>query len=120
MNTGIISDSAVNTAMGKECTVTVDAGVCKMKTVIHAVQGDDMMVTLDVKSDCHNVLKMSWQFKPVNPYTEVEAAMFETDVYRWANEVLPHAACPVPCGLIKAVEAASELGIKRDVSITIE
>ncbi len=106
--------------MGKECTDTVDAGVCKMKTIIHAVQGDDLMVTLDVKSDCPNVLRMSWKFKPVNPYTEVESPICETDIYKWANDVLPHAACPVPSALVKAVEAASELGIKRGVRIDIE
>ena len=106
--------------MGKECTVTVDAGVCKMRTVIHAVQGDDMMVNLTLESDCHNILKMSWKFQPVNPYTEIESPICESDIYKWANDVLPHAACPVPCALIKAVEVASDMGIKRDVSITIE
>ena len=106
--------------MTRECTVTVDAGVCKMKTVIHAVQQDDMMIRLDIESDCHNILKMSWRIKPVNPYTEVESKICESDIYRWANEVLPHAACPVPCGMIKAIEVAGDLGIKRDVTIKIE
>ena len=106
--------------MPKECTVTVDAGVCKMKTVIHAVQQDDMMIRLDIESDCHNILKMSWRIKPVNPYTEVESKICESDIYRWANEVLPHAACPVPCGMIKAIEVAGDLGIKRDVIIKVE
>ena len=106
--------------MANECTVTVDAGVCKMKTVIHAVQQDDMMIRLDIESDCHNVLKMSWRVKPVNPSTEVEAKITESDIYKWASEVLPHAACPVPCAMIKAVEVAGDLGIKRGVTIDIE
>ena len=106
--------------MGKECWVNVDAGVCKMKTRIHAVQQDDMMVKVEIESDCHHVLKMSWRIQPVNPYTEIESKICETDVYRWANEVLPHAACPVPCSIIKAVEVASDMGVKRDVSIAIE
>ena len=91
-----------------------------MKTVIHAVQQDDMMIRLDIESDCHNILKMSWRIKPVNPYTEVESKICESDIYRWANEVLPHAACPVPCGMIKAIEVAGDLGIKRDVTIKVE
>ncbi len=106
--------------MANECTVTCDAGVCKMVTVIHAVQQDDATVKLDIESDCHNILKMSWRVKPVNPYTELEAPIFETDIYKWASEVLPHAACPVPCAMIKAIEVASDMGIKRDVSIKIE
>ncbi|WP_400147433.1 DUF6951 family protein [Candidatus Methanarcanum hacksteinii] len=37
--------------MTNECTVTCDAGVCKMKTIIHAIQQDDAMVKLDIESD---------------------------------------------------------------------
>ncbi len=97
----------------------VDAGVCKMKTVIRAVQSDDMMVGISIDSDCHNILKMSWGIKSINPYTEIESKICETDVYKRANETLPHAACPVPCAIIKAVEVASDMGIKRDATITI-
>ena len=106
--------------MTNECTVTCDAGVCKLKTIIHAIQQDDDMVKLAIESDCHNILKMSWRVQPVNPYTELEAPMLETDIYKWASETLPHAACPVPCAMIKAVEVASDMGVKRDVEIKIE
>ncbi len=58
--------------------------------------------------------------EPVNPYTEIESPICESDIYRWATDVLPHAACPVPCALIKAVEVVSDMGVKRDVSIQIE
>lgn len=106
--------------MPKECTVDVDAGVCKMKTTIHAVQDDTTgMVHIDIKSDCHNILKLSWRFPEINPYTEIESPICETETYKQASEHLPHAACPVPCAIIKAVEVASDLGIKRDVTINI-
>ncbi|MCQ2086213.1 MAG: hypothetical protein MJY54_02175 [archaeon] len=106
--------------MEKKCTVIVDAGVCKMKTTIQAIQQDDMMVGVKIESDCHNVLKMSWGIKSINPYTEIESQICKTDVYKRANDTLPHAACPVPCAIIKAVEVASGMGIKRDVTITIK
>ena len=66
------------------------------------------------------VLRMSWGLKPICAYTEVEANVFSTDVYKLADECIPHAACPVPAGMIKAVEVASDMGVKRDVSIKIE
>lgn len=106
--------------MGKECNVCVDAGVCRMVTRIHAEQQDDMMVKVDIESDCHNVLRMSWGLKPINPYSEIESPVCESEIYRLANDTLPHAACPVPCAIIKAVEVASDMGIRRDVTITIE
>ncbi|MCL2509664.1 MAG: hypothetical protein FWF07_01110 [Methanomassiliicoccaceae archaeon] len=107
--------------MSDECKVTVDAGVCKFITVIIAKPNPDTgMVDLDIKSDCPNVLKMSWTLQSVCPYTEVEAAMSETETYKVASEALPHAACPVPCGVVKAIEVAGGLGLKRDVTIKIE
>jgi hypothetical protein len=91
-----------------------------MVTTIHAKENDEGMIELDIQSDCPNVLKMSWMVEPVSPWTEVEAAMNETDVYKWASERLPHAACPVPCAMIKAIEVAADLGLKRNVTIEIE
>ncbi|MDR0888224.1 MAG: hypothetical protein LBM39_03450 [Candidatus Methanoplasma sp.] len=107
--------------MTKPCIVTVDAGVCKMKTVITATPNDETgMVDIEIKSDCPNVLKMSWSVKPICPYSEVEGDMRETETYKLAGEHLPHAACPVPCGIIKAVEVAGGLGLKRTATITVE
>lgn len=41
-----------------DCKVTVDAGVCKMKTVIIAKTNEDGEVILDIQSDCSKVLEM--------------------------------------------------------------
>lgn len=104
--------------MAKECTIEVDAGVCKMKTMIHAVQDDATgMVRVEIKSDCHNILRFSWRFPDINPYTEIESPMCETDTYRHASKYIPHAACPIPCAVIRAVEVASDMGIRRDITI---
>ena len=107
--------------MSDVCKVTVDAGVCKMKTVIIATMNPDTgMVDLNIQSDCADVLKLSWMAKSICPYTEVEAPMNETEVYKAASEALHHAACPVPCGIIKAIEVAGGMGLKRDVNIKVE
>jgi len=42
-----------------------------------------------------------------------------TPVHIAGAEHLRHAACPVPCALIKAVEAAAGLALPKDVSVTI-
>lgn len=107
--------------MTKPCKVTVDAGVCKMKTVITATANDETgMIELDIQSDCPSILKMSWSIKPICPYSEIGSSINETEVYKMANEKIPHSACPVPCGIIKAIEVAGGLGIKRNVTITVE
>jgi hypothetical protein len=103
-----------------ECKVTVDAGVCKMITVIEAKMNEDGYVELNIKSDCPNILKMSWSLKPEFAFMVVEAPMNRTQVYGLASADIPHAACPVPSGMRKAIEVAGDLGLKRNVTITVE
>ena len=101
-----------------DCKVCVDAGVCKMKTLITAKDNGMGMVELDIKSDCPYILKFSWKLEPVSPYAEVEAEFYKSEIYRLAQEApIPHTACPVPGAIIKAIEVAGDLGLKRDVSI---
>ena len=87
-----------------------------MRTLITAKE-DMGMVHLDIKSDCPNVLKLSWGLQPISAYSEVEANIHESEIYGLADECIPHAACPVMAGIIKAIEVAGGLGLKRDCSI---
>ncbi len=103
--------------MSEECKVCVDAGVCKMKTLITAKDNGMGLIEIDIKSDCPNILKMSWKLEPMSPYAEVEANFMNSSVYKLAAETIPHTACPVPAGIIKALEVAGDLGLKRDASI---
>lgn len=103
-----------------ECKVTINAGACKRITTINAV-GDDMgVVTITLDTNCEYLQKMALHFEPITSYMEVEAPINTTITYKLATEHLPHAACPVPCGIIKAIEVAGDLGLKRDVSMKIE
>ena len=43
----------------------------------------------------------------------------ENIVYRTCS-CLPHVACPVPCSMVKAGEAAGMLALKKDVSMKFE
>ena len=102
--------------MSKACRLVVDAGVCKKRTLVTAEE-DMGMVRVDIKSECPNVLKLSWGLQPVSAFSEVEARISESEIYRLAEETIPHAACPVMAGIIKAIEVAGGLGLKRDCAI---
>lgn len=103
--------------MSEECRVCVDAGVCKMKTLITARDNGMGLIEIDIKSDCPNILRMSWKLEPMSPYAEVEAPFDRSFIYKLATEAIPHTACPVPSGIVKALEVAGDLGLKRDCSI---
>ena len=106
--------------MGK-CTVKVEPGVCKLNSTITAELGDDMMtVNVKIESDCKFVRNFGAALKPVEAYTEFALPMVQNPVYITASEHLNHSACPVPCATLKAIEVAADLGLKRDVHLTIE
>ena len=100
-----------------DCRVCVDAGVCKMRTLITAKDNGMGLIELDIKSDCPNILKMSWRLEPMSPYAEVEAEFSKSTIYKLANDAIPHTACPVPSAMVKALEVAGDLGLKRGVTI---
>ncbi|MCL2295985.1 MAG: hypothetical protein FWC29_02750 [Methanomassiliicoccaceae archaeon] len=103
------------------CKTTVEPGVCRLKTVIIAnTDPDTYMVEFDIQSECPSVMKLAAALGPVSPYTEAEARLNNTTVYVLAGENLPHAACPVPCALMKTLEAAGGMALKRDVVIKLE
>ncbi len=70
-------------------------------------------------SDCPHVRDLIEKVGAIVPWTEMATPINQTKVYTTAGSCLPHAACPVPCSMVKAAEAASGLGLKRDVEIKI-
>lgn len=100
-----------------DAIITVNAGVCGFKTVITAVYDDMMTADLIIESDCPQVRKMAEGMKSVDVFKAIETPFTENPVYIGANE-LSHGACPVPCAIIKAVEASAELALKKNVTMT--
>ncbi len=98
----------------------VNAGVCGLKTKIIATASDDMMtVNVRIESECPMVSKMD-PLEGINPYEAIATPFTESEIYKKAAGCLKHTACPVPCGIVKAVEAESGMGLKRPVSIEFE
>lgn len=99
------------------CDVTVNAGVCKMTTKIHAEPTEDMSVKITIESNCPMVSKTP--FPVIVPWEEIGVPMNQSVTYKWASENIGHTACPVPCAILKAIEAAGDLGLKKDVTIEV-
>ncbi len=91
-----------------------------MKTTIIAKMDDEMNVKFEIHSDCKSVMKFADKLQPVSPYTEVGNHFFDSEIYKTANGTIAHLACPVPCAVVKALEVAGGLGLKKNVTLTIE
>lgn len=112
-------DGSIRSDTVSECKTAVKAGVCQKTPTIYATLADDMMtVNIRIESDCPMVSKNP--VPPIVSWEEVGAPFSESKVYAWATENIRHTACPVPCAIVKSVEAAGDLGLKRNVTIDLE
>ena len=103
-----------------DATVTVDAGVCRFKTVITAEMDEEMNITYKVKSECPAVREMAKSMRPVPLFEAIAMPFAENVIYKDFACNLQHVACPVPCALVKTAEVTGEMALKKEVSIKIE
>jgi len=95
------------------------SGICGLVTRVEArAQGLDRVV-LVIKSECQEVQKLAAELTEVSVSQEVSFRSEGPLVHRLAAQYLPHAACPVPVGIIKTVEVAAGLALPANVTITL-
>jgi hypothetical protein len=97
----------------------IDAGVCGFHTTCIATKSADGTVHLDIESGCKSVLKLAEQIKDVEPFKEAFWRRSMPTILQNAPQCLAHPACPVPSGIIKAIEVEAGLALPRDVTITV-
>jgi hypothetical protein len=97
----------------------IDAGICGFHTTCIATKNEDGTVHLDIQSDCKAVLKLAEQIKDVEPFKEAFWRRSMPAVHQHAPQCLSHPSCPVPSGIIKAIEVEAGLALPADVSIKV-
>lgn len=101
--------------------LTVHAGVCGFVTRIRAASDEMQSVTIECESSCPHVAKAAAGIGKVDAYGELFGKQpHETSIYRALVPNLPHVACPVCSGFLKAVEAAAGLALPRDVDMRFD
>jgi len=98
--------------------LTVHAGVCGFVTKIRTTSSDGQTVEIDFETTCPHAVKARDQLKSVDAYVEIFRKPHETAVYAALSQHLPHTACPLYSGFLKAIEAAAGLALQRDVTMT--
>lgn len=102
----------------------VTAGICGFTSTVEASPDGcgPFRVRLNVESQCPAVLNLAAEIPEVDAMAECLGrgqAGAPPVVLDAGRRCLRHAACPVPVGIIKAVEVAAGLALPKDVSITI-
>ncbi len=94
------------------------AGNCGFSTVVEtSLEGKTCQIALS--SDCEAIRRLGQELTQVNPYQEISFRRAMPQTLQLGAKYCTHAACPVPVGIIKAVEIESGLALPTDVSIKL-
>jgi hypothetical protein len=96
----------------------IHSGVCGFTTVVEA-KTDGEKVNLTITSDCQAIQRLGKELTQVNPFQEISARRAVPQTLQMGMKFCTHTACPVPVGIIKAVEVEAGLALPADVSIKI-
>src|SRR5690554_2173115 len=100
-------------------TANIKPGVCGLESRVTAIKKDRRTVDVFIESACSAVKKMEGELQGINGANECFMKFKDSQVYEAANKHCKHLACPVPTGIIKAIEVECGLALPRDVEIKI-
>ena len=94
------------------------AGVCGFKTEVETrMEGSKCLI--QIKSDCTEIQRMAEELNEVDPFGEIGFRGNGPVTLNLGAKHCAHAACPVPVGIIKAIEVEAGLALPADVTIKI-
>ncbi|MBN1631982.1 MAG: hypothetical protein JW990_19680 [Thermoleophilia bacterium] len=100
-------------------TVEIDAGVCGHTATVTAMRGEGYSVKLAIESTCPHVQALDAEIDEVDALRQIGLRGGLPSVLETAYNHCAHAACPVPAGLVKAIEVAAGLALPQDVAMRV-
>lgn len=97
--------------------VKVTPGCCGLDTTVQARSDDMQFARVEIKSACPHIMAMAHEIELIDSFIECFVKIGEGQVYRAARRYGIHPMCPVPCAVLKCVEAECRLAVPRDVEI---
>lgn len=96
--------------------VLIQPGACGMPATIEVNKKDKKTFTVTVTSECRMVEELGKKL-PELEFMDAFKRLLDNPVYTKGAACLKHISCPVPCGILKALEVEAGLAVPREVSI---
>ncbi len=96
--------------------VKIKSGACGFSVLITAEKDRDKKIHISLETECEMVKQMLPDISPLDMMT-LFSGWLNNPVYKSASKQLKHVSCPVPSGILKAVEAEAGLAVPKEVSI---
>ncbi len=93
-------------------------GNCGHTTTVEAKM-DGKLCNLTITSNCQAIQRLAEELKQVNPLNEISFRRSMPEILQKGTQFCTHAACPVPVGIIKAVEVEARLALPMDAVIKL-
>lgn len=93
-------------------------GACGLSTTVEAIK-NGAGVALRIESECKSIQRLAQELTEVNPFQEISTRRGLPRSLEMGHKHCTHAACPVPVGIIKAVEVEAGLALPVDVQIKL-
>lgn len=94
------------------------AGICGFNTTV-TTNMDELDCDISIESECKSIQTLAESLKRVNPYEEISFRGKGPATLRMAAKYCAHTSCPVPAGIIKAIEIAAGLALPADATIKL-
>jgi hypothetical protein len=94
----------------------IESGICGFCTTVRTTT-EGRKVRVEFETDCGYVEQLAEALTEVDPYKELSYRGEGPVTLKLAAEHLVHPACPVPSGIIKAIEVEAGLALPKDASI---
>jgi hypothetical protein len=98
-------------------TVIVNPGACGFTVTITVERNKDGRTILALDTQCEMVKKMLEDIAVLDRFAPL-IGFQGNPVYKSAAKHLKHVACPVPSGILKALETEAGMNVAKDVTIT--
>jgi hypothetical protein len=96
----------------------IDPGICGFVTTVEASM-DGKACNLTISSDCKAIQQLAQELTQVTPLQEISSRRSTPRILQMGLKHCIHAACPVPVGIIKAVEIEAKLALPKEVVIKL-
>ena len=103
----------------EKVVLVVEPGVCRLSSKIEAWSEDGILMC-KIESGCTHVREFAEKLDGIALMDVVKMPFSENKVFQVAGKTLKHSTCVLPTAVLKAMEAAGGLGLKKDVSLKFQ
>jgi len=94
------------------------SGICGFTTIVEA-QMKGSYCTLSIESEFEAIQRFSENLPEVDPFRKITFKGKGSLILQLAQKYCFHAVCPVPVGIIKALEIAAGLALPKNATIEL-